>query len=625
MKATLALLAISIVALAIGERPARAQSAATAAANHALALNTSADAMSMRALRRSSVNLRIPPHGLARARTHAAPKIPVVTSLPILPSGAGNNLNFSNFTSPSLNAYTSEFLYDTLFDSVFGCLPGQFCFTFEPPDQGLCVGNGKVVELVNNAIAIFDTNGNPLSGPTDLNSFFNATPGGLNSISGTLDFISDPRCYYDPPTNTFFLSVTDLGDFAVKLDHSALLLAVMPGGANAPAAVYVFHTEDDGKSTTIKHKHCPCFEDQPLLGGDTNAIYISGNEFKLKANSKRFNGAQIYAFSKADLVALNPTPGQQIFEAGTVLLADTANDLDVAASVQPAVATDGIFATNNNGTEYFMSALDFPGTRDNRIGVWALINTCGLPSVTSPPICGAIPSLINTIVTSNAYGVPPNANQPENGFTPLGVFCGLKDERNLVTGDDRMQQVTFADGNLYSAVTTVLKVSKKKQAGLLYFVVAPSVAGGTLGASITDSNYVATAGLHLFYPSVAATQTGAAAMTFSFAGGSTFPSVGYIPLPGAGLGAFEIHTAIDGVGIYDGESGYPRCSGASAARWGDYSAAAATGDTLWMASEYVSATCNHATWSIDATCGNTRGAFSNLGTLISNLVPPGGP
>ncbi|HEX4644849.1 MAG TPA: hypothetical protein VH598_04510, partial [Verrucomicrobiae bacterium] len=43
-------------------------------------------------------------------------------------------------------------------------------FSIEPPDQGLCVGNGFVLETVNDTLQIFDTAGNPLTAPTALNS-----------------------------------------------------------------------------------------------------------------------------------------------------------------------------------------------------------------------------------------------------------------------------------------------------------------------------------------------------------------------------------------------------------------------------------------------------------------------
>lgn len=37
-------------------------------------------------------------------------------------------------------------------------------FSTEPPDQGLCVGNGYVLEAVNSVIRVFDTAGNALTG-----------------------------------------------------------------------------------------------------------------------------------------------------------------------------------------------------------------------------------------------------------------------------------------------------------------------------------------------------------------------------------------------------------------------------------------------------------------------------
>ena len=44
-------------------------------------------------------------------------------------------------------------------------------FSGEPPDQGLCVGNGVVMETVNQVIRFYDTVGNPLSGNISLNEF----------------------------------------------------------------------------------------------------------------------------------------------------------------------------------------------------------------------------------------------------------------------------------------------------------------------------------------------------------------------------------------------------------------------------------------------------------------------
>src|ERR1700730_16306453 len=72
-------------------------------------------------------------------------------------------------------------------------------FSLEPPDHGLCVGNGFVVEAVNNAIRVRSANSNqPVSGVTALNRFFgfaseinrSAAPG--QPVFGP--FLSDPQC-----------------------------------------------------------------------------------------------------------------------------------------------------------------------------------------------------------------------------------------------------------------------------------------------------------------------------------------------------------------------------------------------------------------------------------------------
>ncbi|MDX6532815.1 MAG: hypothetical protein QOF68_559, partial [Gaiellales bacterium] len=45
-------------------------------------------------------------------------------------------------------------------------------FSGEPPDQGLCVGNGFVLETVNEVLRVYNTNGQPLTNPTSFNEFY---------------------------------------------------------------------------------------------------------------------------------------------------------------------------------------------------------------------------------------------------------------------------------------------------------------------------------------------------------------------------------------------------------------------------------------------------------------------
>ena len=100
-------------------------------------------------------------------------------------------------------------------------------FTVEPPDQGMCVGNGYVVEAVNDVFNVFDTSGNSVlpdntatnivSGAPrnvdhaiDLNSFFGYAPAIDRSTGVRAQFVTDPSCLYDAATQRFFVAVLTL-------------------------------------------------------------------------------------------------------------------------------------------------------------------------------------------------------------------------------------------------------------------------------------------------------------------------------------------------------------------------------------------------------------------------------
>ena len=74
----------------------------------------------------------------------------------------------------------------------------------EPPDQGLCAGGGYVMEFINNAIAVYSENGAQLVGPGRLRYAL---------LQPTTDFFSDPRCYYDAPTQRWFFQEFIVGNF----------------------------------------------------------------------------------------------------------------------------------------------------------------------------------------------------------------------------------------------------------------------------------------------------------------------------------------------------------------------------------------------------------------------------
>src|SRR5499433_2093472 len=82
-------------------------------------------------------------------------------------------------------------------------------FSLEPPDQGLCVGNGFVVEPINLAFAVYSERGTQLTAATALNQFYNRSPA-IDRTTNTLgDFLSDPKCYWDPVGHRFIQTILE--------------------------------------------------------------------------------------------------------------------------------------------------------------------------------------------------------------------------------------------------------------------------------------------------------------------------------------------------------------------------------------------------------------------------------
>jgi hypothetical protein len=407
----------------------------------------------------------------------------------------------------------------------------NFGAAFEPPDQGLCVGNGFVVEMVNSAFRVYDTHGNTLAGPTNVNAPFH---------EDFHAFTSDPRCHYDPATNTWFASILFINDAStVSFEDVAFNTS---GDPTTDWSVFRIDTTDAGAPASAG---CPCFGDQPRLGIDASNIYISTDEFSILG--PQFNGAQIYAISKSDLV-------HHSSKVHFVNYPNLSIGGDLALSVQPALTFGPAPA------EYFLSSLDPNGTGDNRIGVWALTNVQRVSR-------GGTPDLSSVIITSEPYAIPPQARQKGS-------------KSRLDSGDDRMQSTQFINGEIWGELDTAIVDGGSPWAAAAWFRVKPQVTGGDLaGATVTGQGYVTSPGTNVLYPAVQADANGRAAMVFTLAGPHTFPGAGYAILTPGQSGFGRPVVAAGGSGPYD-----PK-----ATRWGDYSWAVLdpTSDSVWMATEYM--------------------------------------
>jgi hypothetical protein len=532
-------------------------------------------------------------------------------------------------------------------------------FSVEPPDQGLCAGNGFVVESVNDVLRVFHSDGTPATQVVDLNTFY-GYPAAINRttiVQGP--FVTDPSCIYDQTTGHFI--------------HVVLTLEVVPSGANRGRfigpnhldvavsntsdptgawTIYRIPVQDDGTAGTPDH-HCSpaatpppafrtnpraCIGDYPHIGADRNGIYLETNEYDFFGDA--YHGSQIYAISNAQLASLAASIAVTQFD--TAHLGPSGKP---GFTIWPAQTPGTAFSTDKGGTEYFLSStaadeaqcdseVVCAGTgTSNTIVVWALTNTSSLGSG-SPAL-----ALGNAALAVNPYAIPPKSNQPSTGDWPQGqclniptcapILIGVPDPFNEVvarldSNDTRMQQVDFANGKLWGALDTDVLVNGVHKAGIAYFIVKPSVATGAVTGALALQGTLALANNNLTYPAIGVTASGRGVMAFTLVGDDHYPSAAYAAID-AQVGAGDIHVIAEGVGLDDGFTAYQAqvFPNPVRVRWGDYGAAAVVGNSVWVASEYIAQSCTLAQYltSPIGRCGNTRGALGNWSTHISQLTP----
>ncbi len=554
-------------------------------------------------------------------------------------------------------------------------------FSVEPPDQGMCVGNGFVLELVNDVMNVYDTSGSSVlpdntttnivggfprnvNHAVDLNSFYGYAPAITRSTGVRAQFVTDPSCIYDAQTQRFFAVVLTLethpnGAFtgANHLDLAVSKTSDPTGDWN----IYRLPVQDDGSDGTPDHGcplhndgtgHGPCLGDYPHIGADANGVYLTTNEYAFAPNFI-FMGAQVYAFSKAALAAGASNVSVTQFDTRT----DGVGGFP-GFTLWPAQSPGtGQFSSSANGTEYFLSSdagdeahcktgtpcTSGPGTSKDLL-VWSLTNTASLNTAT-PAL-----SLANKVLTVGQYAIPPSAQQPGSGTLPTtdvpqghclddtttvtiaGTGCwqllvvpaahaagGTEVTTRIDANDSRMQQVTYANGKLWGALDTALNPGGGAQrAGIEWFIVNPSV------PKVVMQGYLGASGHDFTYPAIGVTAAGRGVMAFTDVGDSTYPSAAMAPIDASvGVGLWSDVEGASGAAADDGFSGYKAQDFPNPLRprWGDYGAASVAGNSVWIASEYIAGTCNYTDYGGPFFAGGTGDNL--LGTCAGASHGPG--
>ncbi|MGA8297604.1 MAG: hypothetical protein WB770_11230 [Acidimicrobiales bacterium] len=456
-------------------------------------------------------------------------------------------------------------------------LPMNTLGDIEPADQGLCAGNGYVVETNNiGEILVFNTALDRVSTPiADDNVFGLASHGSAGWSSG-----GDPSCLYDSSNGghwiiTEFVSENSYasggpftGCFAGAPNECAEGIAVTQGKSPfGPYNVYFsnadYNPNEPGSPSLLN--------DFAKISVTRDAFLLFYDEFPLTSAGLGFgfNGAQEFAFSKDALeeggpVTLpngkpNPVFNVAIENMGLVNTPDGTCAANGACWYQviPAQPSDPSQYDNaNSGSGFMLGSLDFFGQGDTRI---AAFDWTGLSALKSGfcHACSTIQFGGQLFSGVESYYGEGQLGAQKAGPTPLADECvafgaefGFHVDNNtttscpeggIATNGDGFTQVAQAQGQLWGAVTTEVgqsfsgETTPEVHQGAAYWVIATNSAtarhrdrgrsdnSGTL--SLTSQGYVSAAHEDIEFPAIAAEgsafQNGGndgAIMTFTLSG-----------------------------------------------------------------------------------------------------------
>ena len=489
----------------------------------------------------------------------------------------------------------------------------------EPPDQGLCAGNGDVVETNNiGEILVFNTALKRLSAPIPLDTVMGLTSRAWSSGG-------DPSCEYDSSNggHWFFTEIVSASSEANQGAFSGCFAAV-PVANTCYEGIAVSQGSSPFGPYNVYYLNADYNPDEPgypnllndfaKIGVTRDAFLVFYDEFPLLANGfggGGFNGAQEFAFDKTALekgrrVTLAggvPNPNFNVAIENMGLLptpdgtcASTSPDtagIDCWSAVIPAQPADsGQWDNHYGGSGFMVSALDFesffgnPSPGDNRVAAW---DWTGLSNLNSSDCrsCSGV-NFGGQVFTGqqpyygpeNIFGVG-NLSPQKAGPIPLGDECTVVGapsqpcpEGGINPNSDSMTQVSQGQGQLWSALPTevnqIFASSSEIHNGAAYWVIGTSSFDKTGLFTMTDQGYVSAAHEDMEMPAMAAEGTGGngkAIMDFTLNGdggptgadhGGFYPSTAYGRLTSTsnGLTGSKINIADLGQSPQDGFTEY---------------------------------------------------------------------
>lgn len=446
-----------------------------------------------------------------------------------------------------------------------------------PPDPNAAVGNGQVVELVNEHYQVFSTSGTSLAGPFPLTQIWSQLGGNCTTPDSSYD--DDPIVLYDQVAGRWLMT-------AIAGDTST---------SSGTECVAISTTSDATGSFYLYSFSFSAFNDYPKWGVWPDAYYASYNMF---GSSGTFVGAQVCAYNRAAMLS-GGTATSVCFQRSTSDFSLLPAGLE-GATAPPSGEPDFYLelASTSSGLNLYRFHVDF--------------STPSNSSFTGP---------IAIQTASFSEPCPTTACIPQEGTTQL-----------LDSLADRLMfPLAYRNFGTYESLVVTHTITAGSSSGIRWYEIhspngTPSVY--QQGTYAPNSNW-------RWMSSAAMDSQGDIAIGYSVSSSSMYPSIAYaLHTPSDPLGTLESENIV----LYGSGS---QTGFEAAARWGDYTSMAINPSddaTFFYTNEYYTTSgsdwqtninsfsvprCspNGGNCSSDANCCN--GVCNGVGFCAASCLPGG--
>jgi hypothetical protein len=445
-----------------------------------------------------------------------------------------------------------------------GLICGYFGSGCQPPDMADAASPNWVVQFVNTSLTIYDKHGNMVLGfPVDVPTFFGIPNPGSCTPFG-VPFTSDPRAFYDPNDQRFFLAIGNENGYIDTCPFSVHFYVAVSQTSDPTGNWNVYSFNEDPFNIGG-------FGDYTQLGFDATTVYLGSNFFPVTESAYNtcpfgYCWAQTFLIDKKAMEAGSPAKENILynytnsggFPLDTVQPTSMIAPTGQAPSATTLISADNFFGPTGEGC--------FPCNTLYLIGV-------------SKPLSSSPVASAQTVTVPN-YTYPPNGDEPG---------CGgcMETIDSRITGMPIYSP--YNSGTVSFALGSAVRIGSLSWPGNLWGEISVRSSGGKLtSATLAQDGFIDGINQTNSFADTMLTPSGTLYVVSDLMSPVIYPGWVYRTR----LAGDPANTLRNSVQAQPGLTSYVPMFGVPGfgnLRWGDFESASYTGfsdNSVWLASQY---------------------------------------